>query len=80
MVTVPFIFLRRDDNISLYERRVIFMFKDKKMRKIVEQHLRQIDTLLAHAKEDNLNEAASNYASQKLALEYVLRDFDKLES
>ena len=56
------------------------MFKDKKMRKIVEQHLRQIDTLLAHAEEDNLNEAASNYTSQKLALEYVLRDFDKLES
>ena len=50
------------------------------MRKIVEQHLRQIDTLLAYAKEDNLNEAESNYASQKLALEYVLRDFDKLES
>ena len=56
------------------------MFKDKKMRKIVEQHLRQIDTLLAHAKENNLNEAASNYISQKLALEYVLRDFDKLGS
>ena len=70
----------RDYNISLYERRVILMFKDKKMRKIVEQHLRQIDTLLAHAEEDNLNEAASNYTSQKLALEYVLRDFDKLES
>lgn len=56
------------------------MFKDKKMRKIVEQHLNQINTLLAHAKKNDLNEAVSNYTSQKLALEYVLRDFDKLGS
>lgn len=56
------------------------MFKSKKMRRIVELHLENINVLLAHAKEHNLTEAASNYTSQKLALEYVLREFDALES
>lgn len=54
------------------------MFKDKKMRLIVEQHLKQINILLANAKENNLTESISNYTSQKLALEHVLRDFDKI--
>lgn len=54
------------------------MTKDKKMRIIVENHLEQINTLLAHAKEHNLTESISNYTSQKIALEYVLRDFDKI--
>lgn len=54
------------------------MFKDKKMRKVVEWHLRQANILLEHAKKEKLTEAINNYTSQKLALEYVLRDFDKI--
>lgn len=55
------------------------MFKSKKMREIVEAHLRQIETLLKHAEEHGLEEAKQNYISQKLALEYVLRDFDQIK-
>lgn len=54
------------------------MFKEKKMRRIVEVHLRQVNILLAHAKKEGLTESISNYTSQKLALEYVLKDFDKI--
>ena len=54
------------------------MFKDKKMRKVVEWHLLQVNILLEDAKKENLTEAINNYISQKLALEYVLRDFDKI--
>ena len=57
---------------------VINMFKDKKMREVVEVHLHQVNTLLEHAKKEKLTEAINNYTSQKLALEYVLRDFDKI--
>lgn len=56
------------------------MFKAKKMRRIAEAHLEQINILLEHSKNEHLPEAIANYTSQKLALEYVLRDFDKLES
>ena len=55
------------------------MFKDKKMRKVVEWHLRQVNILLEHAKKEKLTVAINNYTSQKLALEYVLRDFDNLK-
>ena len=55
------------------------MFKDKKMRKVVEWHLLQVNILLEDAKKENLTEAINNYTSQKLALEYVLRDFDNLK-
>ena len=55
------------------------MFKSKKMREIVEAHLSQFETLLKHAEEYKLEEAKQNYISQKLALEYVLRDFDKIK-
>ena len=54
------------------------MFKEKKMRKIVEAHLHQINDLLAFAKENDCKSAIENYTSQKLALEYVLRDFEKI--
>lgn len=54
------------------------MRKSKAMRLIVEKHLDQINTLLDFAKRENLTESISNYTSQKLALEYVLRDFDKI--
>ena len=54
------------------------MFKDKKMREVVETHLRQVNILLEHAKKEKLTEAINNYTSQKLALEYILRDFDKI--
>ena len=57
---------------------VIYMFKDKKMREVVETHLHQVNTLLEHAKKEKLTEAINNYTSQKLALEHVLRDFDKI--
>ena len=55
------------------------MFKDKKMRKVVEWHLLQVNILLEDDKKENLTEAINNYTSQKLALEYVLRDFDNLK-
>ena len=55
------------------------MFKDKKMREVVEYHLRLVNILLEDAKKENLTEAINNYTSQKLALEYVLRDFDNLK-
>lgn len=55
------------------------MFKDKKMRKIVEAHLHQVNTLLDHSKENDLPIGIANYTSQKLALEYVLRDFDNID-
>lgn len=54
------------------------MLKEKKMRKVVEAHLYQVNTLLEHAKKEKLTEAINNYISQKLALEHVLRDFDKI--
>ena len=54
------------------------MFKDKKMRKVVESHLHRVNILLEHAKKEKLTEAINNYTSQKLTLEYVLRDFDKI--
>ena len=54
------------------------MFKDKKMREVVEAHLHQVNALLEHAKKEKLTEAINNYTSQKLALEYILRDFDKI--
>ena len=54
------------------------MFKDKKMREVVELHLREVNILLEHAKKEKLTEAINNYTSQKLALEYILRDFDKI--
>ena len=57
---------------------VIFMFKDKKMRKVVESHLREVNILLEHAKKEKLTKAISNYTSQKLAFDYILRDFDKI--
>ena len=56
------------------------MFQAKKQREIVEAHLCQINNLLAHAKENDLKEAEQNYISQKLAIEYILRDFDKVET
>ena len=55
------------------------MLKSNKMRGIVEAHLRQVNTLLKHADENDLTEAKQNYISQKLALEYVLREFDKIK-
>ena len=55
------------------------MFKDKKMRKIVEAHLHHINMLLDFANKNNLTEAINNYTSQKLSLEYVLRDFDNID-
>lgn len=55
------------------------MFKEKLMRKIVEEHLHQIDTLLEHSKQHKMgDEIINNYISQKLALEYVLRDFNEI--
>lgn len=48
------------------------------MREVVETHLHQVNTLLEHAKKEKLIEAINNYTSQKVALEYVLRDFDKI--
>ena len=54
------------------------MFKDKKTREVVESHLREVNILLEHAKKEKLTEAINNYTSQKLALEYILRDFDKI--
>ena len=54
------------------------MFKEKKMREVVESHLREVNILLEHAKKEKLTEAINNYTSQKLALEYILRDFDKI--
>ena len=44
------------------------MFKAKKMRQIVEAHLRQVNTRLKHAVENNLKKAEQNYISKKLAL------------
>ena len=57
---------------------VMVMFKDKKMREVVETHLHRVNILLEHAKKEKLTGAINNYTSQKLALEYVLRDFDKI--
>ena len=54
------------------------MFKDKKMRKVVECHLRMVNILLEDAKKEKLTEAINNYTSQKIALEEILRDFDKI--
>ena len=54
------------------------MFKEKKMREVVKAHLRQVNTLLEHAKKEKLTGAINNYTSQKLALECVLLDFDKI--
>ena len=54
------------------------MFKDKKMREVVETRLHQVNTLLEYAKKEKLTEAINNYTSQKLALEHILRDFDKI--
>lgn len=54
------------------------MFKDKKMRCIVEHQLWLINTLLDHAKKENLPEAIQNYTSQKVCLEQLLHDFDKI--
>lgn len=54
------------------------MFKEKKMRQIIEQHLRNVDSLLQKAKENNLVYAEIYFASQKVALEYLIRDLDKL--
>ena len=41
------------------------MFKDKKMRKVVEWHLLQVNILLEDAKKEKLTEAINNYTSQK---------------
>lgn len=59
------------------------MFKEKKMRKLVENHLHQVLDLLDHAKKHDdgsevSKEIIGNYISQKLALEYVLRDFERI--
>ena len=54
------------------------MFKDKKMREVVEYHLRMVNILLEDAKKEKLTEAINNYTSQKIALEEILRDFDKI--
>ena len=54
------------------------MFKEKKMREVVEAHLHQVNTILKKKKKEKLTEAINNYTSQKLALEYVLLDFDKI--
>lgn len=43
------------------------MFEEKKMRQIIERHLRNVDSLLQKAKENNL-----------VYLEYLIRDLDKL--
>ena len=54
------------------------MSKEKKMRQIIEQHLRNVDSLLQKAKENNLVYAETYFESQKVALEYLIRDLDKL--
>ena len=41
------------------------MFKDKKMRKVVEYHLRMVNSLCEDAKKEKLNEEINNYTSQK---------------
>lgn len=59
------------------------MIMEKKMRKLVENHLHQVLDLLDHAKKHDdgsevSKEIIGNYISQKLALEYVLRDFERI--
>lgn len=63
----------------------MFNKKAKMMREIVEAHLDQVNVLLENILEDTnkseyndtAKEIIRNYKSQKLALEYVLRDFEK---
>ena len=41
------------------------MFKDKKMRKVVEYHLHMVNILLEDAKKEKLTEAINNYKYKK---------------
>lgn len=54
------------------------MRKAKKQREIVEAHLRSINECLAYAEENDCIEAVKILKSQKLEVEYILRDFDKI--
>lgn len=54
------------------------MSKEKEMRQIIERHLRNVDYLLQKAKENNLVYAETYFSAQKVALEYLIRDLDKL--
>ena len=53
--------------------------KTKQMRYIVEKNLEEVNSLLEFSKKENLTESETNYTSQKLALEKILKEFDRLD-
>ena len=53
--------------------------KTKQMRYIVEKNLEEVNSLLEFSKKENLTESETNYTSQKLALEKILKEFDQLD-
>lgn len=54
------------------------MFKDKKMRKVVEEHLKMTKELLSHAEQNGCVEAVKAHTAQIVTIEHILRDFDQL--
>ena len=56
------------------------MFKARKMRHIVEGHLEEVNILLEHARKNNLEDSMRNYMYQKMALEHILRDFERIRA
>ena len=54
------------------------MFKERKMRDVVENHLFTVDELLAFAKKHDCKEAITSYTAQKVALEAILMEFSRL--
>lgn len=53
--------------------------KTQQMRDIVERNLEEVNLLLEFSKKENLTESETNYTSQKLALEKILKEFDQLD-
>lgn len=53
------------------------IFKAKRQIKIIEAHIKFLNGLIKHSEDMGCKIAASNYISQKIALEDILRDFKR---
>ena len=53
--------------------------KTKQMRDIVERNLEEVNLLLEFSRRQNLSISESDYLQQRIALENILNEFDKLD-
>ena len=53
--------------------------KTKQMRDIVERNLEEVNLMIEFSRRQNLSISESDYLQQRIALENILNEFDKLD-